>query len=268
MLTESHDFPEQVSFDLLRKRAYWSGEPALDYVFHMANDHTFIGVLLAHPAHPYEKYERFLVLAIVCVFIVFPVAAFETMFESHILRCIVILILVTAPRNLLRMYLKRIVIAGDEILHKDFQQRKLAERHVDQDVQQLASSQSLPEASTGSQGRSRRSLTTRWRQAALQTRVTQAFCWEVVFFAGLILLAILVIVLCCLFVQAHAKDPNEALLEGTTGLGWAFVLELIFDQFIAHRSSDKLRDLEERWFVGFFHRWRQERDEYVKRAMD
>mmetsp|Transcript_124955 Transcript_124955/g.388986 ORF Transcript_124955/g.388986 Transcript_124955/m.388986 type:complete len:476 (+) Transcript_124955:87-1514(+) len=279
MLTESREFPEQVCSDLLRHRCYWSGEPAFDYAFHVANEHSFLSVLFAHPAHPYEKYERLLVLMLFASLIVFPQAAFSVAVHNKVLRAIVILVLVTAPRNLLRMYLKRIVIADDELVLKDAQeQRAQKQQPLPPEVMNQPSAPAkrwqdsakavLSERTELRPGGADGKIS--WREAVVRTRAANAFRWEAVFFAVGFTLAGLIALSSCLYVKAHAKDPLDiVLLESTSGLGWAFVLELVFDQLLNYRpSEDKHRGLEEKWFLGFFHRWRQERDEYLKRPSD
>jgi len=57
--------------DLLRGRAYWTGDFAADYGFHVANEHPLLSCFFSHPAHPYNKLERLAVLIIV-TFLTFP----------------------------------------------------------------------------------------------------------------------------------------------------------------------------------------------------
>lgn len=70
---EEDDAPYSSAFrsDLLRGRAYWTGDLSADYGFHVANDHPLLSCFLAHPAHPYSKLERFAVLVLVS-FLTFP----------------------------------------------------------------------------------------------------------------------------------------------------------------------------------------------------
>jgi len=277
LMEDREGYPEKVSLDLLRHRCYWSGEPGYDYIFHLANEHSFLGCALAHPANPFEKFERMLVLLIISFLIVFPVAAFSCGVHNPVLRAILVLLLVTIPRNLLRWYLKRIVIADDEILLRAEPQQQQQQQQQQSAPQQLAEASQTPErraagrwqAAVKSSMRERLSVVKTWQEAATKLRVTNALCWEAAFFSIGLVFAAVVCLLSCLHVKAHASTPvGIVILESCNGLLWAFVLELIFDLLIAHRPPDRQRNLEEAWFLGFFHRWRQERDEYIKRPAD
>lgn len=284
VVAKTREFPEQVVLDLLRHRCYWSGELAFDYAFHLANEHSFIGVLCAHPASAYEKYERGLVLAFVCILIIFPTAAFTVAVHNAACRGIITLILVTAPRNLLRLYIKRIVIADDEILLKEQQEGQAVQEDPVPTLQPPEVVRPAERAERAASGRWKvaarallssetsgertpANLRDMWRQAASKVRAANAFWWEVTFFSvGFVVLG-LIMLLTCLYVKAHSALPlNVVLSEAAVGLGWAFVLELIFDLLISHRSSDKRIGVEENWFMGFLHRWCKERDEYIKRS--
>jgi len=97
--------------DFLCNKAYWSGEILYDYSFHMANRHMFISCFACHPEHPYSKWERLTVLAIIIPLIVWPVAAMTTAIGNEgFMRTVLVLMVVTIPRNLLRMYLLRIAV--------------------------------------------------------------------------------------------------------------------------------------------------------------
>eukprot|EP00928_Gymnodinium_smaydae_P093537 TRINITY_DN7777_c0_g1_i1.p1 TRINITY_DN7777_c0_g1~~TRINITY_DN7777_c0_g1_i1.p1 ORF type:complete len:435 (-),score=61.27 TRINITY_DN7777_c0_g1_i1:102-1406(-) len=103
----------EVAKCLLHHRCHWTGEPVQDYAFYIANEHAFIGCCFCHPLHPFDRFERVLLLVIQCVLITFPVAAFSVMFGEGALRLAIVFILVTGPRNGLKAYLKRIVVASD-----------------------------------------------------------------------------------------------------------------------------------------------------------
>mmetsp|Transcript_79891 Transcript_79891/g.225938 ORF Transcript_79891/g.225938 Transcript_79891/m.225938 type:complete len:120 (+) Transcript_79891:35-394(+) len=113
------------------------------------------------------------------------------------------------------------------------------------------------------------SLVKTWHEVAVKVRAQDASWWAAAFFVSSLCVVALVCIGCCLYIKAHASKPlSRVVWESCTSLVWAFVLELIFDALVAHRARDKVRDLEEMWFLGFFHRWKQERDEYIKRFSD
>lgn len=51
-----------VAFDLLLGRVHFSDSWTEDYVFHLKNNHPFLGIFLCHPDHPYRKWRRLVVL--------------------------------------------------------------------------------------------------------------------------------------------------------------------------------------------------------------
>merc|ERR1719208_418674 len=97
-------------------------------------------------------------------------------------------------------------------------------------------------------------------------RAVNAFWWEVLLFTCNIILAAIVCVSSCLYIQAHSPKPlGWVLLDGCNGLVWAFVVELIFDLLASYQPMDNSLNHEAAWFVGFFHRWHFEREEHVRR---
>jgi len=264
----------QVGLDLLRHRCYWSGEPALDYVFFVANEHTFLGCFFAHPAHPYEKHERVLVAFISSMLVVFPVAAATVIIKSEFLRGVILLLAVTVPRQLLKLYLKRIVIADEEILQQHQQQQQPPPQQppalrpeVSQPLARFqAAAQATMKCSTSSP---RDAAAKSWREASARLRAQRAYWYAVAFFTGCLVFTAVVCILACAFIKARSGRPAAVVLaESCNGLLWAFVLEFIFNALLVYRPKDKARELEAKWYLGFFHRWRRERDDYAKKPGD
>merc|ERR1719410_1185876 len=103
------EYDPQVVHDLMENRCYYTGSVMYDYAYHLANKHLFVGMLFCHPAHPFSKWERLFVAVTVSALVVFPVAAFSIQFgQTGLLRTFMILVGVTLPRNLLKLYLIRI----------------------------------------------------------------------------------------------------------------------------------------------------------------
>jgi len=106
---EPRQYGPQVVQDLLDNRCYYTGSVMYDYAFHIANKHLFVGMFFCHPAHPFSKWERLFVAVTVSALVVFPVAAFSVQFGQHgLLRTLIILVGVTLPRNMLKLYLVKI----------------------------------------------------------------------------------------------------------------------------------------------------------------
>mmetsp|Transcript_22795 Transcript_22795/g.65552 ORF Transcript_22795/g.65552 Transcript_22795/m.65552 type:complete len:628 (-) Transcript_22795:66-1949(-) len=102
-------YNREVQWDLLNMRCYWSGEIIYDYAFHVANKHMYLGCFLSHPAHPYTKLERFIVCTMVTSFITCMVAAISVAVGAWgYKRLILMVLVVTVPYNILKLYLIQI----------------------------------------------------------------------------------------------------------------------------------------------------------------
>lgn len=205
--------------DLMNQRCFWSGEVIYDYAFHLANKHLYLGVLFSHPAHPFSKWERLVVCIIVSLFIVFPVAAFSVKIgTTGMMRTLVILVAVTLPRNILKLYLI-------QITQQDY-------------VEEL-------EEGAGPDG----------------NRARSALQWEVGFLAICILICAVMVAACVFYIQAATTQSLGLVLRSNCdGLGFAFILEPLIDLFVPFVGLDAY---EGTWTLGFFGRWRRERDHYA-----
>lgn len=107
--------PRYVERCLLHSRCHWSGEPILDYIYWLANEHAFLGCFFCHPFHPYSKTERCIVALVTVCLIIFPVSICSLTLGSNLLAPLWTLAVVTGPRNLLRWYIKRTSTRSDEL---------------------------------------------------------------------------------------------------------------------------------------------------------
>jgi len=104
------EYSRELQLGLMHGRCYWSGEVIYDYMFHIANKHLYLGCLFCHPAHPLSKWERICIAMLVSLFIIFPVAAFSVNYgQTGLTRSFIILVCVTVPRNVLKLYLIQVV---------------------------------------------------------------------------------------------------------------------------------------------------------------
>mmetsp|Transcript_63455 Transcript_63455/g.147874 ORF Transcript_63455/g.147874 Transcript_63455/m.147874 type:complete len:591 (-) Transcript_63455:94-1866(-) len=109
-------YSNQLMLDLMNHRSYWSGIVIFDYAFHIANKHIFLGPLFCHPAHPFSKKERLAVMIINVLLIIFPVSAMTAKFgKDSMVRTILVAVLVTIPRNLLKFYLVDLSMEAEEM---------------------------------------------------------------------------------------------------------------------------------------------------------
>jgi len=116
------EYNPAVKDGLLHMRCYWSGEVIYDYAFHLANKHMFLSCFLCHPANPCAKWERIVVCFLVSLLIVFPVAAWSLNHPSGPMRFLLILFLVTYPRNVLRLYLMHLNVQQEMLEYQGFLQ--------------------------------------------------------------------------------------------------------------------------------------------------
>merc|ERR1719382_2324830 len=102
--TDTSMHPNTLKLDLLNKRTHWTGEVVLDYVFHLANTSSLIGIFISHPAHPYNKMERACIFVVVGLLAVFLSAFVRDAHGAWPLRLLVVLGLALLSRNALRAY--------------------------------------------------------------------------------------------------------------------------------------------------------------------
>jgi len=228
----------QVTHRLLRRQCYWSGEPALDYVFHLANSNSFFSCILSHPVHPIGKRERVFILATVCTLIVFPVAAFSVMLGGP-LRAILQLVLVTVPRNVLKRYLLKVVIEEDAIIDRSLNGKARWQEVVRNKVfRQTCDKQA----------------SSHWRRRVNdKLRTARAHMWELVFCTVCTLVTLAVCAACSWCIVASGEPLHWALLKSCDGLAFANILELILDLVMPCSSIDGA------WQFGFFGQWWRER---------
>lgn len=95
-------------------------------------------------------------------------------------------------------------------------------------------------------------------------RVRNALAWELGFLAFCALICGLTVAICTLYIRSATTMPvGEVLRNNCDGLGFAFVLEPIFDLVVPFVGLDSY---EGTWTLGFFGRWRRERDYYAAQA--
>lgn len=241
--------PVRVVHDMLYHRAYWSGEPALDYAYQVANNHIWLGCLFAHPGHPFSRHERIFVLAIVSLLAVFPLGLLSVLLGEGLPRTICAAVLVTFPRNILKGKLLHLVVEPDaieeEAMHKIGPKfKRLVMRHcTKKDRQKLYHAVvNVRQENAG------RSAALFFLIAGLATALICSFCAEGI----------------------HMYKPVDltvsyVLISSMDGLVFGFVLELIFQLCITSRPASVVGGQVRRpsgLYLGFFHRWWTERLEY------
>lgn len=212
-------YSRELQLGLMNQRCYWSGEVIYDYMFHLANKHMYFGCVFCHPAHPYSKWERWAVAILVSMFIIFPVSAISVKFGQYsIARTVFLLIGVTLPRNILKLYMIQIA-QQDTVL-------------------ELEEGREPDEALTKS-----------------------AFEWEVTFLLGVTMACIATCFVCGSYIMSAQSNPLETvLMYNCDSLGFAAIMEPLIDMFVPYVGLD---DYAGSWTVGFFGRWRRERDHYL-----
>jgi len=229
----------QVTHRLLRRQCYWSGEPAFDYMFHLANTNMFLSCLLSHPVHPIGKRERLFILFTVCCLIVFPVAAFSVMFGDGLLRACLQLALVTGPRNLLKAYLLQVVIEPDAVIDRSLHGKRRWQEVVREKVMRRTCDKSPSH---------------HWKSRVEDTlRNARAQLWETLFCTACLLTTAVLCATCSWVIVAHGEPLHLSLLNSCDGLVFAHLLELILDLLVPSWSVDGAFQL------GFFGQWWRER---------
>lgn len=238
----SHDdvsYAEYVMSDLLDHRCYWSGEFMFDYIFHLANQHTFISCLFCHPAHPLEKHERVFLLTLVCLLLIFPVSAFSVVMGAGILRTILQLILVVIPRNVLKMLFIKFAVADS---NKNFENRD----------EWRASGKSYW-VFAHQEGTVKRNEAGQWRHIKSRSELEELDekRWQEYLFYGVSTVFTAAVVVCCIFtVQSYTQDVKITLLSSIDGLLFAWLMEPIMFAVLPTTSY-----LVNKVCIGFFDRW-------------
>lgn len=224
MADKPNVYPKFVAHGLLHNRCCWSGEPAMDYIFSIANDHSWLGCLFCHPANPYDRWERLAVLLLLCLLIVFPVAAFTIAVESTLKRQVFIIVIVTGPRNLLKkLLLTEVLIEDQEIL-------KELEKEYDEGMDQEQICIKVEESE----------------------EVKAAWFGEEIFFVLTSLFTAGVVFGCCKYLQGKGELKGPLLLYACIGMVYFFVLEFVYHAFAPRYVHGRL-------LLGFFGRWWSER---------
>lgn len=241
------DPPKRVTHDLLYHRTYWSGEPALDYAYYVANNHLWLGCLFAHPGHPFSRNERIFVLLIVSLLVVFPLAALSTVLENGPLKTIIAGLLVTLPRNMLKGRLLEQVVKPDALEEE-------ARFRIGPKFQRLVFKHFT------------RKSQTKLYSAATSIRVNNAEQSASTFFAVVAALTAMICIGCVEIIRSsQGPSWSYVVLSNMDGLVFGFVLELIFQLCLTAREAwtvgAHIRH-PRRIFAGFFHRWHCERLEY------
>jgi len=92
-------------------------------------------------------------------------------------------------------------------------------------------------------------------------RCRQALQWEIGFLAFCCLICGLTVAICVVYIQNATTTPlGEVLRSNADGLAFAFVLEPLIDLFVPFVGLDSY---EGTWTLGFFGRWRRERDYFA-----
>lgn len=241
--------PLRVAHDMLYHRAYWSGEPALDYAYQVANNHIWLGCLFAHPGHPFSRAERIFVLAIVSLLVVFPLGLLSVVLGEGLPRTLCAAALVTLPRNVLKGKLLQLVVEPEAIEEE-------AMHRVGPKFKRLV----MKHFTRKSRQRLYNTVINVRKESAGQS--ASLFCLSV----GLATVSI------CFFCSEGIRILKPAgltvsyvLLCSMDGLLFGFVLELLFQLCITSRVAWTVGSQVRRprgFFFGFFHRWWTERTEY------
>lgn len=258
-LVEDHVHPRFVAEGLIKHRCYWSGEPALDYAFYVCNEHTFLGCAFCHPVNAFEKWERVLVLIIVCALIVFPVAFFSVAVAGTSLRVCLVLFLITVPRNILKMSLKKIVLKED----------KRVLNIADSEEEEIEESRGESSDESASRDGQKARATSSQRNRCRISRAEDALRSEMKFFSVAFLFVFIVCGSCSVYVISQGRPLGKELWIACVGLVYAFVLELVFQLVIPHKEADANVGING-WSIGFFGAWEAQRriSGRAKRACD
>lgn len=220
----SQDLQESQLLSKMYDNVYFSGEPIYDYAFWLANSHTMLGPIFHHPLSPYETGHRVAVLVTICLLIVFPVALVQVLFARFVpdfpfegvVRLLLMATLVILPRNILKGKLRTLAVQEEGNLRTSIS-RKQADL----------------------------------RQALKQQTRKIAFA-----FNGFCLFTIIVCYGSLKAVGRYGhKEIITLLLLNTDGLGFCFILEILFPLVLPRRSKNP------RWdpMWGWFGRWHVER---------
>eukprot|EP00929_Paragymnodinium_shiwhaense_P121682 TRINITY_DN94021_c0_g1_i1.p1 TRINITY_DN94021_c0_g1~~TRINITY_DN94021_c0_g1_i1.p1 ORF type:complete len:596 (-),score=79.86 TRINITY_DN94021_c0_g1_i1:93-1808(-) len=231
------DYPKRLSQDLIYDRKCWSGEPASDYAFYIANHHFYLGCFLAHPAHPFAKESRVCLLLVILQLVVFPTAVFQTMIEQPLARMLVILLIVKLPRSLLKVFMTGYII--------DTEREVVGERSTSSEKWQRGARKVSAV------------LSARLHDAVKAKHDAEVRFWYLVLSAGALAVATGISIGCWYYLQANAERPNALLLKNLDSLAFAFVLDM---PLLTMQTSSM-------FFinVGFFYNWAEEHHDWILR---
>lgn len=221
--TSEEDLKEASLLIKLQSDLYFSGEPIYDYAFWVANHHLFLGIILHHPLSPLDTGHRFIIMVLTCFLIVFPVALVTVLWDKWIpsfvimrgmIRMIFMAVVVIVPRNVLKSRMRKIAIEHEEV-YIDMRFHSGSEPDVHKIKKDLI------------------------RQEALLYGgicvITAVFCWLT-------------------WWRLIDKHPLDLVLDNTDGLGFCFVLEMLFALVLPRKGK-----FDERRVFGWWGRWRSER---------
>lgn len=207
--------------DFVGQRACWSGSVYHDYIFHVCNNHMFLGIVGCHPDHPYSRLERIYVLVVVSALIVFPLSAITLQLPTDgILPIILIAVLVTVPRNIVKYYIEKLALQDDLDM--------------------------MGRAGTGRHKKAQQSRTWELTMMIIIALITILLCLLSVGWMKEIL---------------PDESVLDHLRWHCDGLAWAFVIQLVFDIILPYKAPRDLQTSSRPvWCVGFFGRWLLEND--------
>eukprot|EP00929_Paragymnodinium_shiwhaense_P020869 TRINITY_DN13771_c0_g1_i1.p1 TRINITY_DN13771_c0_g1~~TRINITY_DN13771_c0_g1_i1.p1 ORF type:complete len:635 (-),score=120.72 TRINITY_DN13771_c0_g1_i1:28-1932(-) len=224
--------PPSLELDLLTQRAYWSGEIIHDYCFHVCNVHLFLGVLGAHPANPFRRLDRTLLAIFVANLIVFPLAYLDVAFAGA-----------AAPEASFGLQLFRLItmvalINGPRVAMKNYLQRVAVQDSV-----------AVLEEGAREHG----------------IRHAKALMWEIATFMTFGIMTVIICILCAKGITGAGYPLWPSLCGSSDALCGAFVMEAIFELIMPMHAKSKTG--EDTYMIGFFSRWRHERDMAAKLAV-
>lgn len=232
-MVEKGMVPRYIAVCLVEKsRVFYSGEPALDYMYDLANTNTVLGCFLCHPVHGYAKMERIGVLLILAPLIVFPCALCRQLFTSPIAQMVVTAIFATIPRKILQAELLRIVEIPDKL-----------ELGLELSDEELAFADGGLKLGENRHSRSKKHV------------IENVLRNEIIFFLACFCVVITLGSFTCWFIKYWKEQPlGKNLLEACIGLDAAVVMEPAIRLILPCLSTKS---------IGFFGKWWVESQYYV-----
>jgi len=218
----------------LQEDLYFSGEPIYDYAFWLANNHLMLGLIFHHPLSPMDTGHRFVILITTSLMIVFPVALVTVLWPillpkfpgQGIVRLIFMAIIVILPRNIMKQRVKDMTIRDEEI-YTEMRAMRGSKADVRQIKKQLMRKEGVVYGAIG--------------------LITVLFCWATWHLVD----------------KQSDEEPIILVLENTDGLGFCFILEILFALIMPKPSKN-----EEGRCLGWWGRWRSERKWHLSLDVD